>query len=435
MAISQIIDVNELEEDLTSIADTLRLKKYSLNLLNFPTEFIEKINDSYKDIDWFDANKPVGPIYSTTSYIELGTLTKRKKITKVFAPNATYIDATALENSSVTELICPKCVIIYTTSCGNCTNLTVVDLGGSPSSSQGLIRATSFSGCSKLKTLILRATNRVWPFTNNINVFANTPFASGKSGGTLYVPRNLIESYKAATNWSTILAYTKSDGETLQNQILPIEDSEYYTHYGDGTLLPDVYESSTGKLYRPIMNINMNSKTIEAVMEEYGTMEYLEELTLTGACKMIIDNTCILQTNRSLNHPGVFHLDSYPSLRKISIQPTEIKDGNGNTVGQEDTNYNKFSFGHYAFYNTNLNELILGRVDGPYFTTGGYFSGSMPCPPGTTTTQIGSLNGLTITVYTDQYSATAGFMDTIASNTTIICKDYLTGEILTSPTE
>ena len=432
----QLLNVNNLEEDLESIADSIRQKINNQSNLSFPDEFINQItNNIFNKNDWFDLNKPVGNINYPYTSLRLGSFSNRKKIDNLFCDNLTYIDAGAINSCSVKMIITPKVHTLYTGACQNCTNLTVVDLGGSPSSSQGLIRATSFSGCSKLKTLILRATNRVWPFTNNINVFANTPFASGKSGGTLYVPRNLIESYKAATNWSTILAYTKSDGETLQNQILPIEDSEYYTHYGDGTLLPDVHESSTGKLYRPIMNINMDSKTIKAVMEEYGTMEYLEELTLTGTCKMIIDNTCILQTNRSLNHPGVFNLDSYSSLRKISIQPTEIKYGNGNMVEQEDTNYNKFSFGHYAFYNTNLNELILGKVDGPYFTTGGYFSGSMPCPPGTTTTQIGSLNGLTITVYTDQYSATAGFMDTIASNTTIICKDYLTGEILTSPTE
>ena len=51
------------------------------------------------------------------------------------------------------------------------------------------------------------------------------------------MPRAQIENYKNATNWSTILSYTKSDGETLQNQILPIEDSIYETQYADGTLI------------------------------------------------------------------------------------------------------------------------------------------------------------------------------------------------------
>jgi hypothetical protein len=52
----------------------------------------------------------------------------------------------------------------------------------------------------------------------NINAFNNSPFAAGKSGGTLYVPSAQVAGYQAAANWSTILGY---------NSIRAIEGSEY----------------------------------------------------------------------------------------------------------------------------------------------------------------------------------------------------------------
>ena len=66
----------------------------------------------------------------------------------------------------------------------------------------------------------------------NVNALNNSnPFANGKSGGTLYVPADMISSYQSATNWSTILGYAN-------NQILPIEGSIYETQYVDGTPIP-----------------------------------------------------------------------------------------------------------------------------------------------------------------------------------------------------
>ena len=100
--------------------------------------------------------------------------------------------------------------------------LSIVDCGGSFDGFGGQV----FTGCSVLKTLILRPASLV--SLGNINNFNSTPFASGGTGGTLYVPQSLISSYQSATNWSTILGYAN-------NQILPIEGSIYETQYADGT--------------------------------------------------------------------------------------------------------------------------------------------------------------------------------------------------------
>lgn len=87
-----------------------------------------------------------------------------------------------------------------------------------------------FYACSKLDTIILRYENGVIALEKT-GAFTNTPFASGKAGGTLYVPQALVSSYQAATNWKTILGYTT-------NSIQAIEGSEYEHYYADGTEVP-----------------------------------------------------------------------------------------------------------------------------------------------------------------------------------------------------
>ena len=84
----------------------------------------------------------------------------------------------------------------------------------------------TFAGSTSFDTLILRGDTVT--VLNSTGAFTNSPFASGKSGGTIYVPSALIASYQAATNWSTILGYPN-------NQIKAIEGSVYETQYADGT--------------------------------------------------------------------------------------------------------------------------------------------------------------------------------------------------------
>lgn len=73
-----------------------------------------------------------------------------------------------------------------------------------------------FDGCNALKDLVLLKDSVI--SLTSTNAFTGTPFASGGAGGTLWVPNDLISSYQAATNWSTILGYAN-------NQIKAIEGS------------------------------------------------------------------------------------------------------------------------------------------------------------------------------------------------------------------
>lgn len=113
----------------------------------------------------------------------------------------------------------------------NDAQLEIFDITGALS-----FQTNGFSGCTNLKTLILR-NNNIYAVQNTA-VFNGTPFASGGAGGTIYIPKSLYDQlgtgtndYKAASVWSTLDGY----GTIAWKQI---EGSIYETQYADGTPIP-----------------------------------------------------------------------------------------------------------------------------------------------------------------------------------------------------
>ena len=74
------------------------------------------------------------------------------------------------------------------------------------------ISGGAFSGCYRLVALILRKADTVCTL-ENVSAFSSSSIAKGT--GFVYVPDDLVEQYKAATNWST-----------YANQIKPISELE-----------------------------------------------------------------------------------------------------------------------------------------------------------------------------------------------------------------
>lgn len=74
------------------------------------------------------------------------------------------------------------------------------------------IAAYALGNAQQLDTLILRNSS-VCTLANSTNTFTNTKIAAGT--GYIYVPDNLVDSYKTATNWVT-----------FANQIKPISELE-----------------------------------------------------------------------------------------------------------------------------------------------------------------------------------------------------------------
>ena len=81
-----------------------------------------------------------------------------------------------------------------------CTNLTVVDFPVATS-----IGSYAFYGCTNLTAVIIRA--------NQVATLANTNVFTNASNAIIYVPDDLVASYKAATNWSTYASRIKGISE------------------------------------------------------------------------------------------------------------------------------------------------------------------------------------------------------------------------------
>ena len=95
----------------------------------------------------------------------------------------------------------------------SCSSLTSIDLPNATS-----IGNNAFSDCYSLTKLIIRTTSQVCTLSNT-NAFNNcyhilgttnaTYNPEGLKDGYIYVPDELVESYKTATNWSEYASQIK----------------------------------------------------------------------------------------------------------------------------------------------------------------------------------------------------------------------------------
>lgn len=169
----------------------------------------------------------------------LGTLGQRfastcTSLVNVDLPSATGVvglmqfeDCTSLKSISL-----PNMLVVGNTMFSSCSNLVDVDMPCATNIEQGgFYKCTSLTYLdfpvvtnigynafvySGLTTLILRSESLVT--LKYTNAFTSTPIASGT--GYVYVPDELVESYKAATNWATYADQIKPLSE------LPTEDEE-----------------------------------------------------------------------------------------------------------------------------------------------------------------------------------------------------------------
>ena len=157
-------------------------------------------------------------------------------LTTVYFPIATQIGTSQFENcTSLVRLVLQAATEFYNNALKGCINLEAVDFGPAKTN---LLRTSIFANDAKLSTVVLRRSDAIAPLAY-LDAFNNTPFASGKSGGTLYVPAALISSYQAATNWSTILGYPNNQIKSIESTATdPNAPVDLTTHYIDGTPIP-----------------------------------------------------------------------------------------------------------------------------------------------------------------------------------------------------
>lgn len=211
---------NNLTDFLTDVADAIRQKKgtqapinpqdFSSEIASIPTggnNPLQYMLDRSSDTDGsylFYTNSSGPSIFSKLTYENLITLDFSSKhytnTSEMFSYCTSLTTIPQLDFSSV----------ISANSMFNvCTSLTTLDFSNIKTIEY------QFASSSSLSTLIIRNSTTLATL-GSTNAFPNTPIAAGT--GYIYVPDNLVDSYKQATNWSTFANQIKPLSELPQGE-------------------------------------------------------------------------------------------------------------------------------------------------------------------------------------------------------------------------
>lgn len=122
----------------------------------------------------------------------------QSNLKSVDLPNVTGTGSYAFQRAGLLSVTLPSLQSVASSAFNQCTKLVSADFLVLTN-----IGILAFAYSSKFETLILRNTSKVCSLVN-ANAFTSTLIASGT--GYIYVPRALVDSYKAATNWSDYAA-------------------------------------------------------------------------------------------------------------------------------------------------------------------------------------------------------------------------------------
>ena len=183
MANYKMVNTDQLDADLSAVADAIRERAGATETMVFPNGFVSAVEGIPNDLD--------ARVNGSIQYYRSETLQKMS--------NSAFAGCGALKT-----VILPNVASISGFSFQNCFSLSVLDTGA------GKIETMAFSLCMSLKTVILRS-DKVATLEDTNAFSNNTPIHSGT--GYIYVPKALVDSYKSATNWSN-----------YANQIRAIED-------------------------------------------------------------------------------------------------------------------------------------------------------------------------------------------------------------------
>ena len=282
MALDKLVDSTQLDSDLTSVANAIRAKSGGSGQLAFPAGFVSEIQGitgGWTTDGIIAGTEPAGAIVSDKTKIRTHLFYNNNGITSVSLPLCTAIETSAFYGcsnmlsfsapihqsfyqknnafqgcskctlfhlpratiigtsqfqgcSALPALALPNATDIYNLAFKDCTNLEVADFGNAITR---FLRDGLFENDTKLATLVLRRSGAIVPLSYT-TAFKNTPFASGKAGGTIYIPKALYDhlgdgtalDYQAATNWSTVHGYGTITWAKIEGSI-------YENQYADGT--------------------------------------------------------------------------------------------------------------------------------------------------------------------------------------------------------
>lgn len=207
------------DTDLTAVADAIRSKGGTTAALVYPEGFVDAIGAIETGGGGTDVED--GIITRTITSIENNRVTS--VATRVFTDytNLESVDFPQVDTlwnlafsgcSNLKKVNFPALTHIYPYAFRNCSSLETVDFP-----QINAIDNMAFYGCGNLKTIILRREDTICELM--LNAFANcyhmegtthaTYNPTGAKDGYIYVPDDLVDSYKSATNWSAYASQIK----------------------------------------------------------------------------------------------------------------------------------------------------------------------------------------------------------------------------------
>lgn len=209
------------EDDIKSVADAIRAKIDYNKKLIFPDEFVDKIKNSAEVIkEQKRVSKELleGTITSVVNdnvkKVGYKALYNCTSLTTVSFSICTYIDSYAFQGCmALTSVSLPKVETLGDNAFKGCAALSSLTLPCATT-----LHDSAFIDCYSLKDLVLSNASGVCTL-ESANVFTNcyhitgetnaTYNSTGAKDGYIYVPDALVNSYKAATNWSKYASQIK----------------------------------------------------------------------------------------------------------------------------------------------------------------------------------------------------------------------------------
>lgn len=164
------------------------------------------------------------------------------------------------ENSGIGKIVLPVCAS-FGTYIGKGNRMSVIDI-----SKSFTLAANRFNGATALCHLILRSETLCT--LSNVNAFTGTGIAAGK--GWIYVPSDLVDTYKAASNWSTYATQIVAISEypkALQDETIADSWSDIIAACNDGT-----YSSKYNVGDIKYLNVGNTSLAMQIVAKDTDTL-------------------------------------------------------------------------------------------------------------------------------------------------------------------
>lgn len=141
-------------------------------------------------------------------------------MTTFAAPKVTSLGASAFyQCTKLTSINFPNATSVPSNCFNRATALKIADFGAAKS-----IGTYGFYYCSALKALVLRRTGAICTLSNTTNCLTSSGISAGT--GYVYVPNALLNTYKAATNWTTYAAQFRAlESYTVDGTITGALDS------------------------------------------------------------------------------------------------------------------------------------------------------------------------------------------------------------------